>query len=185
MKLKNNLTLNKEEKERLIGLGQDLNNKDHIFNIYHYLAMIILYEIGFVEHDGTIRHSLVKNLAIFLEDKDISTLTNALKNKKEIIEFININFFGEKNQHLWIKWEDDTDFNDSKFLIIGGGTLYIGIESYNPKDFIYSDYLKVFIHKDIIDEDYYLSEITESRFGVSRFDDEYEELKQKILGFSN
>ena len=164
MKLKNNLTLNKEEKERLIGLGQDLNNKDHIFNIYHYLAMIILYEIGFVEHDGTIRHSLVKNLAIFLEDKDISTLTNALKNKKEIIEFININFFGEKNQHLWIKWEDDTDFNE---------------------DFIYSDYLKVFIHKDIIDEDYYLSEITESRFGVSRFDDEYEELKQKILGFSN
>lgn len=185
MKLKNNLTLTKEEKERLIRMGQDLNNKDHVFNIYHYLAMTILYEIGFVEHDGTIRHSLVKNLAIFLEDKDINTLTNALKNKKEIMKFINIDFFGEKNQHLWIKWGDDEDLNNSKFLIIGGGSLYIGIESYDPKDFIYSEYLQVFIHKDIIDEDYYFSEITESRFGVSRFDDEYKELKEKILGFSN
>ncbi len=185
MKLKNNLTLTKEEKERLIRLGQDLDNKDHVFNIYHYLAMTILYEIGFVEHDGTIRHSLVKNLAIFLEDKDINTLTNALKNKKEIMKFINIDFFGEKNQHLWIRWEEETTFKDSKFLIIGGGSLYVGIESYDPKDFIYSDYLKIYIHKDIADEDYYFSELTESRFGIREYDDGYKELKQKILGFSN
>ena len=185
MKLKNNLTLTKEEKETLIKMGQDLDNKDHIFNIYHYLAMTILYEIGFVEHDGTIRHSLVKNLAIFLEDKDINTLTNALKNKKEIMEFINIDFFGEKNQHLWIKWEEKTTFKDSKFLVIGGGSLYIGIESYDPKDFIYSDYLKVYIHKDIANEDYYFSELTQRRFGITEYDDEYKELKQKILGFSN
>lgn len=165
-------------------MGQDLNNKDNISNIYHYLAMTILYEIGFVEHDGTIRHSLVTNLAIFLEDKDINTLTNALKNKKEIIEFINIDFFGEKNQHLWIKWGNDVDINNSTFLVVGGGSLYMTINAYNFEDFIYSDYLKVFIHKQMAD-DYYFSDFTESRFGIGEDDDEYKELKQKILGFSD
>lgn len=81
--------------------------------------------------------------------------------------------------------EKETNFKDSKFLVMGGGSLYERIESYDPKDFIYSDYLKVYIHKKIVDSDYCFSELTEDIFGIGVYDDEYEELKQKILGFSD
>ena len=67
--------------------------------------------------------------------------------------------------------EKETNFKDSKFLVMGGGSLYERIESYDPKDFIYSDYC--------------FSELTEDIFGIGVYDDEYEELKQKILGFSD
>ena len=80
--------------------------------------------------------------------------------------------------------------NDSlksnKIIILSGGSLYIGLESFDlEKDFIYSEFLEAYIDKKALQDDYFFSELTETKFGITSQDERYKELKNKILGLSD
>lgn len=69
----------------------------------------------------------------------------------------------------------------TKFITMSDCSLYENANSYNiKKDFVYSSFLKAYIEKSLL-TDYTIDILIYSEFEVRYNDDEFENLKEKIL----
>ena len=94
-------TMTEEEKEKQTRLGQEINNRYHVYNVYDYLAFLIVYDSTdfglnghFVGHDGVIGErggeligQPIRILSLFLEERGIDTISKVVKYKEEISNF--------------------------------------------------------------------------------------------------